>query len=317
MLALGSTDSCYIEPMRRRALLVVAGCAALVVTVAGGALAVETRARAHDLITNPMATRHLPGRTPIDFGMVYDEATVTTADGLQLAGWYIPTRNGAVVIAQHGYKADRGEMLNEAAMLHRHGYGVLVSSVRAHDLSDGNQITFGFREMEDLDAWVTYVRAREGVDPRRIGALGNSMGGSLVIEYAADHPVIAAVVTSSAFSSLDDTVDTSVRFFTGLPPFPFAPMIEFWAEREAGFRASEIDAKKWIGRLSPRPVFLMQGGADVVVSKDSGQKLFDAAREPKELWFEPTIGHAAFDTALPDEYERRVVGFFDRYLARH
>jgi hypothetical protein len=59
----------------------------------------------------------------------------------------------------------------------------------------------------------------------------------------------------------------------------------------------------------------MQGGEDVVISKESGQRLYDAAREPKELWSEPHVGHAKFDTALPEEYERRVVGLFDKYLA--
>ena len=54
-------------------------------------------------------------------------------DGLRLVGWYVPTQNGAVVLAQHGYKSQRGEMLDEAAMLHRHGYGVLITTIRAHD----------------------------------------------------------------------------------------------------------------------------------------------------------------------------------------
>lgn len=292
----------------------IAAVASLLVLAAVVALLVRTRSEAHRLLTNPMPTRHLPGRTPIDEGMVYDEATAHTADGLSLAGWYVPGTNGALVLLQHGYKADRGEMLNEAAMLHRHGYNVLITSIRAHDMSDGNLITFGVNEVKDIDAWYEYGRAREGVDPSRIGVIGNSMGGSIMIQYAAQHPQIRAIVAQSAFSSLTDTVETSVRFFTGLPPFPFAPLITFWAEREAGFHAGDVDAKKWIGRLSPRPVFLMQGGADVVISISSGQKLFDAAGEPKELWFDPDVGHAHFDTARPEEYERRVSQFFDKYL---
>src|SRR6185436_4561063 len=99
-----------------------------------------------------------------------------------------------------------------------------------------------------------FLRTQAEVDPDRLGAIGNSLGGSLVIQFAADHPDIKAVVTNSAFSSLTDTVETSIRFFTKLPPFPFAPLITFWAEREAHFKAADVDAKKWIGRLSPRPV---------------------------------------------------------------
>jgi fermentation-respiration switch protein FrsA (DUF1100 family) len=287
---------------------------ALLVMAGAVMLGLKTYSEADRLVTNPMATRKLPTKRPIDYGMVSDDVTVKTADGLALAGWYIPGDNGAVVLTQHGYKSQRGEMLNEAAMLHRHGYGVMITSTRAHDMSDGTLITFGKDEMKDLDAWYRFVIGQAGVDPGRIGIIGNSLGGSLAIEYAARNPAIKAVVTNSAFSSLDDTVATSVRFYTGLPPFPFAPLITFWAEREAHIRTSDIDAKKWIGRIAPRPVLLMQGGADVVISISSGQRLYDAAGQPKTLWFDPTVGHANFDTARPVEYERRVTALFDRYL---
>ena len=277
-------------------------------------LAVNTRAHAHRLITNPMETRRLPGQTPRSFHLLYEDVGVRTSDGLSLVGWYIPSQNGAVVIAQHGYKADRGEMLNEAAMLQKHGYGVLISTTRAHDLSEGALITFGHDEMKDLGAWLDFLQKRPDVQASRIGFLGNSLGGTMGIQFAAERPEIAAVAANSAFSSLGDTIATSVRFFTGLPPFPFAPLITFWAEREAGFSAGTIDAKKWIAKLSPRPVFLMQGGRDVVISKTSGDLLYAAAQEPKELWFEPRLGHTRFDEAMPEEYEKRVVGFFNKYL---
>jgi pimeloyl-ACP methyl ester carboxylesterase len=274
----------------------------------------RTRAEAHRLLTNPMATRRLPTQRPIDFGMVYEELTARTSDGLSLAGWFVRPANGSLILLQHGYKADRGEMLNEAAMLHRHGYGVLIMSLRAHDLSDGELITFGKHEIQDLDTWYRLAATLDGVDPGRVGLLGNSLGASLAIEFAARQPGIRAVVANSAFSSLTDTVETSLRFFTGLPPFPFAPLITFWAEREAGFQREDVDATRWIGRISPRPVLLMQGGKDVVISVESGERLYRAARAPRELWFEPDVSHAKFDTALPEEYERRVVALFDKYV---
>jgi fermentation-respiration switch protein FrsA (DUF1100 family) len=198
--------------------------------------------------------------------------------------------------------------------LHAHGYGVLITSIRAHDHSDGELITFGTQEMQDLEAWYQYLLTRPEVERERIGALGNSYGGALVLQYTAENPQIRAVVANSAFSSLDDTVATSVTYFTGLPPFPFAPLIVWWAELETGLRTAEVDSQVWIRQISPRPVFLMQGGADIIVNADSGERLYAAAGEPKELWFEPTLGHTEFDTARPEEYEQRVVGFFDRHL---
>lgn len=291
------------------------GLALAGVLLAGAAgLGYVTYTQAQNLITNPAATRNQNPKTPADYGLPGEAVTVTSADGLHLAGWYIPGENGAVVMAQHGYKSDRNEMLNEAQMLHRHGYGVLVTCVRAHDRSDGEMIMLGRQELQDLDAWYQYLLTRPEVQPDRIGLLGNSFGGALAIGYAAQNPQIRAVVANSPFSSLNDTIGTSVTYFTGLPPFPFAPLIALWAEQQTGNRAVDFDATVWIKTISPRPVFLMQGGADIIVNADSGQRLFAAAGEPKELWFEPDLGHTDFDTARPEEYERRVTAFFDTYL---
>jgi len=295
----------------------VAGGTLLIALATGlGAVGWKTREEAHKLISNPMETRRLPGRTPIDFGLIYDDVAIVTSDGLRLTAWSIPSQNGALVIAQHGYKADRGEMLNEAAMLQRHGYGVLIPAMRAHDLSDGAVISFGAHEIEDLQRWFEFASTLPDVDPTRIGILGNSLGGTLAIQMAARTPGIRAVVTNAAFSSLSDTLNTSVRFFTGMPAFPFAPLIAFWAERAIGIHASDVDATRAIAAISPRPVLLMQGGADEVISIASGQRLFDAAGEPKSLWFDSKVGHARFDTARPDEYERRVIALFESALVR-
>ncbi len=289
-----------------------AGGSILIILFVG--LMVMSRSQALDLVTHPIGERDAIDQTPADFGLVYEDVSVTTPDGLKLVGWYIPSQNGAAIMAQHGYKSDRTGLLEEAAMLNEHGYGVLLTTVRAHDLSEGELISFGFNEMQDLEAWYQHLLTRGDVDSDRIGILGNSMGGSLVIQYAAQNENIRAIVAHSAFSSLDDTVATSIEHFTDLPAFPFAPAIVFWAEKEVGFDSAGVSAKTWISELSPRPVLLLQGGADTNISAESGQLLYDAAGEPKELWFEPELDHVAFDTELPEQYEARVVGFFDRYL---
>lgn len=273
-----------------------------------------TKNEAHKLINAPMVTRELPDETPAKYNLPFEDVTVTSPDGLKLVGWFVPSQNGAVIIMQHGYKSTRKELLNEAEMMCKHGYGILLTTVRAHDHSEGELITFGMNEVHDMDAWYQYLLTRKDIDPNKIGMLGNSYGGMLVIQYASQNQNIKAVVANSAFSSLNDTVSTSVTYFTNLPAFPFAPLIVFWAERETGFKTDDIDATKWIAKISPRPVFLMQGGKDVVISVNSGQKLYDAAGEPKELWFDPALGHVEFDKERAAEYEKRVSEFFDKYL---
>jgi fermentation-respiration switch protein FrsA (DUF1100 family) len=287
----------------------------VILVVAVVALFFFMRPQGVDLVRHPLdaETRQLT-ETPADHGIPYEEVAVTSEDGLNLVGWYIPSENGATIIVQHGFRGRRQAMLYDAEMLHRHGYGVLVTTVRAHDRSDGDLITFGKEEMKDLEAWYQVLLTRDDVDPDRIGIFGESMGGMLVIQYAAQNENLKAVVTHSAFASLKDTAAKAVQELTGMPAFPFAPMIIFWAEREAGFRAAEIDSTQYIGQISPRPVFIMMGGQDETISIDSGQWLYDAAGEPKELWFVPEAGHHGLPEVAPEEYERRVVAFFDQYL---
>ena len=295
---------------QRVALGLTAGLACVVLLI----LALVARQAAHGLVTSPRGSRHVPVLdAEIRRAPVYD-ASVTTADGLKLVGWYLPSTNGAVVIAQHGYKADRMQLLGTAMILHQRGYGVLVPSTRGHDGSEGEQITFGYREMLDLDAWYQYLLARPDVNPERIGTVGNSMGASLVILYAARNPHIKAVAANCGFSSLGDAVSISVHRLTGLPSFPFAPLIVWWAELETGARPTHLDVKAAIRKLSPRPVFLMQGGNDDTVPPQSGEWLYAAASEPKELWYDPRVDHCGFETARHKEYVERVVGFFDKYL---
>lgn len=274
----------------------------------------RTRSEAYDLLHAPMADRNVPDETPADYNLPFEDVEVTNGDGMKLVGWFIPSENGAVIMMQHGYKATRKEMLNEAQMLHKHGYGILITTVRAHDYSEGEFISLGINEMSDMEAWYQYLISRDEIDPNKIGILGNSYGGMLAIQYASQNENIKAIVANCAFSSMSDTVSTSVKHFTGLPEFPFVPLIVFWAERDTGIKMEEIDTTKWIPLISPRPVFLMQGGADTVISPSSGQILYDAANEPKELWFDAELGHVDFDSERAEEYETRVVKFFEKYL---
>lgn len=299
-----------MAPVRR----IVARSTVALLVVALVAFGWKTRVEGHKMITNPRETRKVATVTPASRELAFEDVRVTTSDGLHLNGWFIPGSSRNTVMLVHGYKDQRGAMLGVAEVLHRHGYTVLVASLRGHDTNDGELITFGLLEVRDLAAWDDYLATRADVDQAHVGVFGVSMGGSISLRYASDHPRMRTVVADSAFSSVEDTAATSIRFFTGLPPFPFAPAIVFWAEREIGGDVSVLDGRKWIHAIAPRPVMLMQGGADRVVSVESGKHLFDAAGDPKEFWYEPTVGHAQFLKMMPDEFEKRVTGFLDRYL---
>ena len=286
----------------------------VILVVASAGLLYVTRTNAMDMVYNPIDERTPYTETPGDYGMPYEDISVTTSDGLTLAGWFVPSQNGAVIIAQHGYHGGRDNMLYDAELLSRHGYGVLLSTFRAHDVNETELVTFGYLEVQDLDAWYQYLLTRDDIDHNKIGILGESMGGMVTIIYAAQNPNLLAVAVHSAFYSVATTAGTAVKHYTGLPEFPFAPLIVWWGEQIAGFDSSKLDTSKWIGQISPRPIFIMMGGQDDHIPVQSGQWLYDAANEPKEYWFVPTATHHGIPEVSPEEYERRVTEFFDQYL---
>jgi fermentation-respiration switch protein FrsA (DUF1100 family) len=306
--------------MKKR-LKVLLGIVAIVVVITLGGLTLLTRSEGIRMVT--CTERATSVETPADYGLPYEEVTVTTADGLELVGWYVPSQNGAAVMAQHGFKSDRQGHLLEAELLHRNGYGVLLTTTRCHDQSEGELITWGRDEMMDLEAWYQYLLARGDVDPVRIGMIGESFGGAMSIKYAAQNQEIGAIIAHSTFASLEDSIEVGIKHFVKLPPpldrltSLLTPMIVFWAEQKVGIDVSEVETVNWIQGISPRPVLILHGGMDDYVAADSGDRLYEAAGEPKEYWFEPDATHANFDdpeVVPPAVYEARLVGFFDQYL---
>lgn len=293
-------------------LLKITGIALGATSLLGSGIVLQiARANAQSLIHRSALVSE---KTPADYGMDFEDVRLATQDGLALAAWYIPSTNGSAIVVQHGYRGARDTMLEAARLLHRHGYGVLLMDARAHGDSEGEMITFGLYEVLDVRTGLDYLLGRPEVDPDRIGALGNSQGAVTLLLAAAAYPAIQAVVADSPYAALEDEIATGVKTFTGLQPFPFAPLIRMFAEHESGFTADAVSPIRHVAQISPRPVFLLQGGLDTLVPPDTGQRLFDAAGDPKDLWFDAGVGHTTFLHDHPEEYERRVVGFFDKWL---
>jgi fermentation-respiration switch protein FrsA (DUF1100 family) len=244
------------------------------------------------------------GKTLQKYDIEYRDVDLITEDGIHLSAWYTPPRNGAVILLAHGYGGKRPEWVYE--MLARTGYGVLAWDARAHGKSGGDISTIGYLEVLDVKAALTYALAQSGV--RHVGAWGGSMGASTLILAAAQYPQIEALFVDSPFSSMNDELNFLV-------PYPVInPLAKFLAEIETGIDIHAISPVDAIGRISPRPVYIVQGLADAVAPPDSGQKLFNAAQEPRFLWAAENVPHLQMYLDNPPRYQRRLVGFFDAWL---
>jgi len=286
------------------------GCFLVVVaSLAAVGLAVGVSWWQTDAFLHPR--RHPVVGTPADWGLDYRDVAFITVDGLTLRGWYLPSRNGAAILIGHGIGGARS--LGPAQVLARHGYGVLTFDWRAHGESDGDLCTFGYHEVRDVESALAWLQAQPGVDPDRIGMLGESMGAVAAIRAAAQLPPIKAVVAASPYADLEEAIRNVWRG-TGLPAFPFVPLQIALGELRTGLDLAAMQPLRDVAAISPRPILILAGGQDPITGPEAGARIYAAAGEPKELWFEPEAGHQSFLLLFPEDYERRVVGFFDRAL---
>ena len=235
----------------------------------------------------------------------YESIELTTGDGLKLAAWYTPPKNGTVILVAHGHASARPEDIY--ALFASHGYGVLAWDFRAHGDSEGDFTSLGYYEVLDVKAALDYALAQPEVE--HIGGWGGSMGAVAIIRSAAKYPEIEAIVADSPFPTLVDELDFRV-------PYPvIRQSVGFFAEWQTGLDLDNVRPVDDVALISPRPVFIIQGMQDGAIPANSAQRIYDAAGEPKQLWTELDAGHLGMYSSHPDEYTEKVIGFFDQYLA--
>lgn len=262
--------------------------------------------------------RSQPRFTPIHFGIEnWEEIHFNAADGVSLGAWFIPPApagDGATVIFVHGLGGNRGELLNEAALLVSRGYGALLIDLRNHGRSHGSVTTLGYAEVEDVRGAVSYLLTRREVNRERIGLFGYSMGAATVLRAAARIPHVRAIIAQSAYSSLRDNIAQGVATKTGLPPFPFAPLMIWLGERMTGLRIDQIRPIDDVEHIAPRAVLFIHGTQDASVDVSNSMKLYAAACEPKSLYLVKNASHRGLLFANPAEFDRRVADFLDHNL---
>lgn len=245
-----------------------------------------------------------PGNTLRKYKIPYESIDLITEDGIRLSAWYTPPRNGAAILLAHGYGDNRPEWVHE--LLAKKGYGVLSWDARAHGESDGEISTIGYLEVLDVKAALNYALAQPGVE--HVGGWGGSMGGATLIRAAAGFPEIEAVFIDSSFVSLDDE-------FNYLVPYPLInPLAKLIATTKTGIQLDAVDPLEDIGKISPRPVYIVHGTGDTVAPPDAGRKLYEAANDPRFLWEVDNVKHLMIYLDNPRKYKRRLLGFFDEWL---
>jgi uncharacterized protein len=261
-------------------------------------------------VTNT-ARVQISGDTPADRGLAYRDVTFETADGLTIAGWYIPSENGAAVVALHGAGKNRTKTLEHAAMLARNGYGVLMIDLRGYGESEGSINSMGWNGYKDIPAAVAFLEAQDDVDEGRVAGLGLSMGGETLLQAAGEESGsgLAAVVSEGAGArTYKETLEVpgSEKYIALATLFVRETTIKLLTGVGVPPRNDET-----IARFAPNPVMLISG--ELAEEREWNQIMRDRNVGTVEL-FEANGGHIDGLSTQPEEYEARVIAFFNEAL---
>ncbi|HTQ38882.1 MAG TPA: alpha/beta hydrolase [Pirellulales bacterium] len=204
-------------------------------------------------------------------GLVFEDAWFQAADGARLHGWFVPCDHPrAVALFAHGNAGNLSHRADLFIQLHRLGIAVLAFDYRGYGRSSGVPTESGI--IADGRAARTWLAQRAGIPESEIVLMGESLGGAVAVQLAAESPA-RGLVLENTFTSAPD-----VAAFH----YPWLPVKQLMRTR--------FDSAAAIGKYHG-PLLQFHGDADTIVPFALGRKLFDAANQPKQWVVIPGSDH--------------------------
>jgi uncharacterized protein len=222
--------------------------------------------------------------TPAAFGLAFSELEMETDDGERLHGWWVRASVSPVghVLFCHGNAGNIADRLPHAALLSAAGFDVLLFDYRGYGRSTGRPWEHG--TYRDARAACRVLREQPGVDAARIIYLGESLGGAVALQLAVELPPVGLILQSS-FTSVRDLARLHYRYI----PAPLVP--------------DAYPSLALIPRLRA-PLLVVHGERDEIVPLSHGERLFEAAPEPKRMHVVRGAGHNDLVARMGADYGR-------------
>ena len=269
------------------------------------------------LVAPAVAATNVPpseiAATPADLGLAFETVSLTTSDDIDLAAWYLPGATDAAIVVAHGAGSTRSDALGQAAVLNRNGFGVLLIDARGHGDSGGTAMDFGWYGDLDISAGIDHLATRAEVDPGRIGVLGLSMGGEEALGAAADSRVRAVVAEGATARTAADKAWLSDEYGWRGWLQEQVEKVQFGITDLLTDASPPSTLRSAVAESAATPFLLITAGQ---VNDEGHAADFIRAGAPERVavWTVDGAAHTGGLDAAPDEWEARVVSFFDEHL---
>ena len=205
-------------------------------------------------------------------------------------------------------------MLDQAVVLARNGYGVLMIDARGHGDSSGDAMDFGWYGDLDIAAGTEFLLTRSDVDRRRIAVVGMSMGGEEAIGATATNPAIVAVVAEGATGrTASDKAWLSEEYgWRGAIQEQFEKA-QFWVVDYLTESASPVSLRSAVADSGDTRFLLITAG-EVPDEGFATEFIASGAPDRVETWNVEGAGHTGGLGTEPTQWEALVIAFLDEQL---
>lgn len=220
------------------------------------------------------------------------------------------------ILVFHGIRDSKESQLGTGVHLCSLGYRAVLVDGRGHGRSSGEYLTFGVVESRDAVQILDWLKGR-GKLTELVGAVGVSYGGAIAIQTAARDARIKAVVSVSAFSSLEAAVDSYVAHYVpvigSLYTSEQLKKVAVEAGRLASFDPSDADTAA-AARRTRAAILLLHGNRDEQVPAHHAEAIRRAAGDRVKLILVPDENHDSITADRTGIIRAKMTEWFSRWL---
>ena len=241
--------------------------------------------------------------------------TLVTEDGVPIDAIHLPGQKDLAIIVAHGFTLSwQHPAVWRVANRFNRAAGVITFDFRGHGRSGGLS-TLGDLEIKDLDVAVAYARQ---LGYARVAAVGFSMGASIVLRHAGLIGGVDAVVSVSSpgrwyYRGTKRMRQVHFAIEHRLGRFATKRWLKTRISPE-GWKLVPVPPAEAAALISPVPLLIVHGDQDPYFPPEHARQLYMSAREPKELWLLPGMGHA--ESGSNQDLVDRIARWVDQATAR-
>ncbi len=226
---------------------------------------------------------------PGAFGLSAEDVWFESSDGVELHGWWMPRpRARGTILYFHGNSGNIAHQIGIFRHLRRLRVNIFAFDYRGYGRSSGQPSERGlYRDARAAWGLLTGELAQA---PGSIVLFGHSLGGAVAVDAARDCAA-AGLIVQSTFTQMRDEVKAIM------------PTLPLHLAARNQFRSIEK-----IGEVT-MPKLFIHGTADGTVPSRLGERLFEAATPPKELYLVARAGHNDVHRHGGARYLRRLARF--------